>query len=458
MLLFVACAAEGLPPEVVDTAPVTPPDTMFIAAHPQRDGDPDAGRDYLVNGDYVGAGIPLDIWRQIYADDPANVLGRSGENATLGPDVTWIETAEGSEAVVQNCLTCHGAELMGTYHVGLGNTTLASHVDPSGFAPQLEAYVRSVHGQDSPEFQNTKRYTRAIKKVGPELVTETRGANFADNLAALLAAHRDPDSLEWTNSALLDYPAEMLPADVPPWWHLEKKHAMFYAGIGRADFGRFLMTSAILTLDDLEEAETIDARFPDLFAYLRTLEAPVYPGEVDAGLVAEGEELFLDRCASCHGVYAEDGDTYPNLLVSMDSIGTDPLLFQGGGDSPFVDWFNTSWFAEGDHGAWLQFDGGYVAPPLDGVWATAPYLHNGSVPKLSQVLDSSSRPELYRRSFQSDDYDLEDPGWNYTEVDEKSDSSTWDASIPGYGNQGHTYGDDLSDEERAAVVEYLKTL
>ena len=457
MLLFLACTAEP-EPVGLDTAPVLPPDTEFIPATPQRSGDADVGRDYLINGDYVGAGIPLGIWRQIYAEDDENVLDRSGVSATLSPEATWIETAEGGEAVVQNCLTCHGAELRGDYVVGLGNTMLASNVDPSGFAPQLETFVKATYGQDSPEWDNTRRYTRAIKKVGPELVTETRGVNFADNLAALLAAHRDRNSLEWSGSAMLDYPAEMLPADVPPWWHLQKKNAMFHAGIGRGDFGRFLMTSAILTLEDLDEAETIDERFPDLFAYLGSLEAPPYPGSVDAELAAMGESVFLDECAACHGVYSDEGDTYPNLLVDLEVVGTDPLLLEGGARSPFVDWFNTSWFAEGDHGAWLEFSDGYVAPPLDGIWATSPYLHNGSVPKLSQVLDSSSRPDIYRRSFDSSDYDLDDPGWNYTEVSEKSDGSTWDASLPGYGNQGHTFGDPLSVDERAAVLEYLKTL
>ena len=459
MLIFLACAPSGTDtPDVVDTAPVVPPDTAFIPATPQRSGDAEAGRDYLINGDYVGAGVPLGIWKQIYADDTANLLERTGENALLSPEVTWIETAEGGEAVVQNCLTCHGAELRGKYIVGLGNTSLASNVDTSSFAPQLESFVRGTYGSESPEFENTRRYTRALKKVGPELVTETRGANFADNLAALLAAHRDPATLEWSNSQLLDYPAEMMPADVPAWWHLKKKNAMFHAGIGRGDFGRFLMTSAILTLDDLDEASEIDARFPDLFAYLETLEAPEYPGSVDAERVSAGEVIFLDECASCHGVYSDSGDTYPNLIVQLDLIGTDPLLLQAGADSPFVDWFNTSWFAEGDHGAWLEFGDGYVAPPLDGIWATAPYLHNGSVPKLSQVLDSGSRPEIYRRSFDDWDYDLDDPGWNYEVLDAKSDGSTWDSSVAGYGNQGHAFGDALTAEERAAVVEYLKTL
>src|SRR5256885_8025425 len=48
---------------------------------------------------------------------------------------------------------------------------------------------------------------------------------------------------------------------------------------------------------------------------------------------------------------------------------------------------------------------GYIAPPLDGIWATAPFFHNGSVPTLEGVLDSTKRPAKWTRSFVSTDYD-----------------------------------------------------
>jgi hypothetical protein len=102
------------------------------------------------------------------------------------------------------------------------------------------------------------------------------------------------------------------------------------------------------------------------------------------------------------------------------------------------------------------------------VWATAPYFHNGSVPTLAGVLNSRSRPKLYTRSFKTDeaDYDKERIGWKITELKEPPSDKlpaierrkVYDTSKPGRGNTGHTYGDKLSDDERAAVIEYLKTL
>ena len=98
----------------------------------------------------------------------------------------------------------------------------------------------------------------------------------------------------------------------------------------------------------------------------------------------------------------------------------------------------------------------------------APYLHNGSVPTLHHVLNSTSRPRLYTRSFKTDvaDYDKERVGWKITELKEPPSDKlpaierrrVYDTTKPGRSNAGHTFGDALTDEERAAVVEYLKTL
>jgi hypothetical protein len=103
---------------------------------------------------------------------------------------------------------------------------------------------------------------------------------------------------------------------------------------------------------------------------------------------------------------------------------------------------------------------------VQGEWATAPYLHNGSVPTIAALLDSTKRPKYWTRSFDSKAYDPAALGWQFTEVDHgKADEGTaskrnalYDTSRLGYGNGGHTFGDKLTDDERGAVLEYLKTL
>ena len=152
-------------------------------------------------------------------------------------------------------------------------------------------------------------------------------------------------------------------------------------------------------------------------------------------------------------------------------IGTDRTRFDG--ISPaFGEEYNRGWFAQEETGWFL--DGhrsrvarGYQAPPLDGVWASAPYLHNGSVPTLYHLLKSDTRPTVYTRSFRTgkEDYDPVKVGWRFREVeaiDPKKPAverrKVYDTREPGRGNGGHEFGDDLTEAERMAVIEYLKTL
>jgi hypothetical protein len=107
-------------------------------------------------------------------------------------------------------------------------------------------------------------------------------------------------------------------------------------------------------------------------------------------------------------------------------------------------------------------------PPLLTASATAPYFHNASVPTIYHVLNSKARPKIFTRSFRSDkeDYDTARLGWRITILADPPDLKMppherrriYDTSRPGQSNAGHTFGDDLSDDERRAVIEYLKTL
>jgi hypothetical protein len=195
-----------------------------------------------------------------------------------------------------------------------------------------------------------------------------------------------------------------------------------------------------------------------VLAYIQSLRPPPYPKPLNKTLVKEGGMLFVQHCAKCHGSYGSGGK-YPNLLIPESVIGTDSLLFKSNYQSPqFVDWFNNSWFAQGGHPAKLEPFNGYIAPPLDGIWITAPYLHNGSVPDLESLLNSRERPKYWSRDFDNPQYNYETPGWKYQVHDNPEGSNVYNTMLPGYGNYGHTFGDQLSSRERKAIIEYLKTL
>ena len=101
----------------------------------------------------------------------------------------------------------------------------------------------------------------------------------------------------------------------------------------------------------------------------------------------------------------------------------------------------------------------YKARPLNGIWATAPYLHNGSVPNLDALLRrAATRPTSFAIGTRTFDpvkvgYQTEAAGFPRFQVNAPDGSP-----VVGNSNAGHEFGADLNDTERSALLEYLKTL
>jgi len=189
--------------------------------------------------------------------------------------------------------------------------------------------------------------------------------------------------------------------DLPAWWNLKTKKTMFHTD---ATDVRSVRSNTSFFLAPTYSGEFIKAQEPaiaDILAYIRTLEPPKYPFPVDQVLAAKGEPVFVETCSKCHGTYGKDRH-YPNVIVLAEDVGTDPTLatFDASVDLPY---YLASWIyrEKGPDRKPLHLlnSGGYQAPPLDGVWATAPCFHNGSVPTIAGVLESKSRPSIYTRSF-----------------------------------------------------------
>ncbi len=440
-----------------DDGPELPNGAIQLPSYAQRTGDPSAGYDYLVYGDYVGHGVPYQAYVTAMGTGQ-NRLDRTGDNANVAYDFTAVDAPNGVRVVAANCFSCHASVFRGELVVGMGASEANFTSDQSELIPTIDLGMNVLYGNPSDEWDAYEPFRRAVLVVGPQTVLQARGTNPADKIAAVLAAHRNPNDLSWSEEPLITIPDVVPPTDVPAWWHMKKKNTMFYNALGRKDFARFMMSSSLLTVKDTVKAREIDTHFADVLAFIQSLEPPVYPDALDSSKIAEGEKIFNDNCSQCHGTYG-DVETYPNLLIERNVIQTDPYVLDVyNTHTQFADWYNSSWFSKPPYDAFIQPEDGYVAPPLDGVWATAPYLHNGSVPDLETLLDSSKRPTYWKRSFVSTDYNMEKAGWNYSVESGPSTSDVYDTTLLGYGNQGHYYGDQLTEEERAAVLEYLKSI
>ena len=434
-------------------------DPIPIPPSPQRTGgDAAKGYEYLVNGDYIKSGIPYQAYLFGAGADKHNYLNRTGINKNISHEFTAVKAANGEMVVAPNCLNCHAQVFDDKLIVGMGNSLVDFTKSKKFNVENIQLLEKLLKLQSPKQYEASFEFIRASKAITEQLYAPVRGVNVADRLAYLLVAHRAPGTLTWSNEATLKIPEELVPTDTPPWWLLKKKNAMFYNGFGRGDFGRFLMASNLLTVNDTSESRQVDEHMPDVLAYIYSLKPPAYPKAIDQSLVTKGKALFEVNCSDCHGTYGDKG-AYPNYLIPASVIKTDSALYKANYSNPqFIDWFNKSWFTQGSHPARLVPFEGYIAPPLDGIWVSAPYLHNGSVPTLEALLNSKIRPKFWSRNFDKPQYNYDNPGWIFT-TEKKADSVTiYNTTLPGYGNYGHYFGDALSDKERKAVIEYLKTL
>ncbi len=249
---------------------------------------------------------------------------------------------------------------------------------------------------------------------------------------------------------------------------------------------------------------------------ISTLRSPVWPSQVlsvDPALVTTGKNVYQLFCVQCHAVIdpADSNRRIKAKLVDVETVGTDPRfavnyaerfidatrtstgILENAPKLPPVDWSRFRKTASGGAifsnvilgtyagrqssgsrdreeepnqelvaqaiGAYRKdalapITSVYKARPLNGVWATAPFLHNGSVPSIAELLKpAASRPQRFwvgNRNF--DDRNL---GLAVTQV---PGAFLFDTSQPGNSNAGHEYGTTLSDDHKRALLEYLKTL
>ena len=194
--------------------------------------------------------------------------------------------------------------------------------------------------------------------------------------------------------------------------------------------------------------------------WLLAVEPPRYPYPIDQALVGEGKPLYAAYCAECHGASGRDfTGARVGFVTAIGDIGTDRYRL----DNYVYDLaVNQGTLYAGTPYRFTHFRKtfGYANLPLDGLWLRAPYLHNGSVPNLRALLEPADRrPQVFYRG--NDVYDPQAVGFVSDAAGRQGRQFfRFDTSVPGNGNrghEGHEYGTDLSEQQKAALLEYLKT-
>ncbi len=440
--LFVCLAAASLQP-LFTSAESTPEQRGLHNLTHNAYGTP------LLNGKFIQL-LPK-VWEaewkaKIDANDPESVRRVAFERYGFSP-ATWpnqgapmqfVATAQGFW--VQTCMLCHGGRLPGSGEsmIGMPNTELDMQT--------LYEDVTKLTGMRGPF---------------PMSFGMTRGRTNAFIFSLELISRRNEDLSRRTEPVPMgDYKDQDL--DPLPWWYLKKKTALYVDAAVTGDFTRPIMQFTMGEPSG-EKIRSWEPDFKDVLAYLKSIPVPKYPLAIDKALAGSGEKVFTQTCSQCHGTYGPGGK-YPNRVVPIDVVGTDRLRLTGL-TREFRTYFSKTWFAANSSHA-EENPVGYVAPPLDGVWATAPYFHNGSVPTIYGVLTKEARPKYFRRIGGATAFDSRDvgfklevlPGPASKDLAPEARRRVIDTTLPGLGNEGHPFGFALSEKEKRQVIEYLKTL
>ncbi len=203
------------------------------------------------------------------------------------------------------------------------------------------------------------------------------------------------------------------------------------------------VTPTTIDLDRLKRIET----------WLWDLPAPPYPYPVNEALAAKGQTVWQQNCAGCHAFDgAQVGKVTPIEEIQTDRHRLDSYTYE------LLENQNTLYAGYEWRFSHFRKTNGYANMPLDGVWLRAPFLHNGSVPTLRDLLEPpENRPKEFYRGY--DVFDQIKLGF-VTNVAEENGHRffKFDTALQGNSNTGHLYGTKLTPEEKDALVEYIKKL
>jgi mono/diheme cytochrome c family protein len=425
------------------------------------------------------AGIPYWIF-YVMPRICADKLPKPGGYASLG--VPWEQGQElpvgftkkvvGFPRVANNCAVCHTA----TYRITPDETPTFVVAGP-GHTTNVEGFFRFLVdcGKD-PRFNADNvlaeindvtelswieqlMYRFAVIPLTKQALVE-REAQFE-----WIYRHDFPDwgpgrddAMNLTKYFMIREPMDDTfgPTDMPAVWNLKKYDnpgtTMNWAGDSH-DAYSVIMDSALGLLGAApKRKDEFLGHVQWLKDYLSAMAPPKFPAAVDPTLVAAGKGVFDRTCAGCHA------SEKTGARMALAAVGTD--------DGRLATWGKDAAIAANkvvsDMG--LKRDGlveapldGYNPPFLDGIWLRAPYLHNGSVPTLRDLLTpAANRPKVFWRGY--DVYDTDNIGFISQGPEAERFGTRTETTLKSGDNRGHEFGVDLAEADKRSLLEYLKSL
>lgn len=202
--------------------------------------------------------------------------------------------------------------------------------------------------------------------------------------------------------------------------------------------------------------KNVDTVVKILVPILKSYKTPAYPWKINSERAINGFKIYNTSCLQCHGEYQWNGGnksqliSFPNKLIAQEDMNSDPERWKAISPSLVKNLEESVW----NDLVKINQNQGYIAPILEGLWATAPYMHNGSVPSLWHFLRPDMRPDAFIVGNQA--FDTIKIG----SIGLKSlGSEIYDTSVKGRSNNGHERElENLSEDDKDDLLEYLKTL
>jgi len=380
-------------------------------------------------------------------------------------------------------------------------------------AARLLAALRLMVTTNRALLETQLENTRSVKIVKQAMTIGTldgygRADAFGVGRNELFGAFHDRTFTEGVNAMPPDAPVSF-----PHLWGMQNTSWLQWGvntnSVVQRNIGQALGVGALV---DPEHGYQSTVRLDHLFAMERLsykLKPPQWPvelfGAIDQQKAARGKALFDQTCALCHETYSKVGELNEYQLFPLSVVGTDPsvainfertvMTTEGPkrfGDAAFeiVTKVKEAYYREhnvpdSEQAKWeqrvsrpapvfrsplhdyqkypdTQQHGIFRAKTLKGIWATAPFLHNGSVPTIFDLLHpAAERPKTFRLGTR--EYDPVKLGYVYEgdrfQTAANAQPFTFDTRISGNWNTGHEWWfySRLSDQDRYDIIEFLKT-
>lgn len=404
-----------------------------------------------------------------------------------------------SKVITLSCAACHSATLFGKPVLGMTNRFPGANAffkyAQDTFHRLPPAAYRAMTFANKDEMRLYKMARTNVRSIGVK-VPRVRGMDASLAQVALSLAKREltpwaERSREFEDRPRPDWHDDHSAESKPMvWWNTKYKNRWLADGSvlsGNPIFTNLLWNEIGRGADMHELAEWLESRkdvIEELTTAVFATQAPHWAHYLPTSAInivraRRGETLFAQNCAKCHGQYRKDWargietvEVRYHARTPVIDVGTDAVRREG--MRTLSEGLNRLAVSQ-KHNIVVQEQKGYIPPPLEGIFARYPYLHNNSIPSLCALMTPpESRPRVYYAGepvVPGRDYDLDCVGYPAPDrappAWKKDPMYTFDTSVEGQSNSGHydkifrdptTRAERYTPEQKRDLIEFLKTL